>query len=94
VVEWHTNMRFAWQAKKSNGTGPVKQGFTHPMNLIMVAYNVLWWVPIILPFTGAIDFRTGFVALLVVTVIRLVANLVRNNVLDPEQAAAFPLRSP
>lgn len=87
-------MRFAWQAKKSAGTGPTKQPFTHPLNLIMVAYNLVWWVPIILPFTGAIDYRTGFVALLVVTAVRLVANLVRNNVLGPKQAAAFPLRSP
>ena len=60
----------------------------------MVAYNVAWWIPIILPFTNTIDYRTGFIAFLVVTLIRLVANLIRNNVLKPEQAESFPLRAP
>ena len=94
VVEGHTNMRFAWERKNSGKGFPVKKGFTRPINLIMVAYNVIWWVPIILPFTKVIDYNTGFMAFLAVTVIRLIANLVRNNVLRQEQAEGFPLRSP
>ena len=87
-------MRFAWEKKNSGNNVSAKRGFTHPLNLVMVAYNVIWWIPIILPFTGVIDYNTGFIAFLVVTAIRLGANLVRNNVLKPEQAVSFPLRSP
>ncbi|MFC1846444.1 hypothetical protein ACFLYS_00085 [Chloroflexota bacterium] len=87
-------MQLAWQRKKSAGGTPAKRIFTHPFNLIMVAYNVAWWIPIILPFIGAIGYRTGFIAFLIVTVVRLVANLIRNNVLKPEQAESFPLRVP
>ena len=47
-----------------------------------------------LPFTKTIDYRTDFIAFFAVTVIRLIANLVRNNVLKPEQAESFPLRAP
>ncbi|MFX1268546.1 MAG: hypothetical protein ACFFAK_11360 [Promethearchaeota archaeon] len=94
IVEGHTNMRFAWERKNSGQDVSIKKGFTHPLNLIMVAYNVIWWIPIILPFTGVINYNTGFVAFFIVTVIRLGANLLRNNVLRPEQAVDFPLRSP
>ena len=48
----------------------------------------------ILPFTGVIDYRTGFIAFFVVIIIRAVANLYRNNVLTLEQAVLFPLRIP
>ena len=72
----------------------MKKGVTHPLNLVMIAYNVIWWVPIILPFFGVIDYNTGFSAFLVVTIVRLGANLLRNNFLKPEQAVVFPLRSP
>ena len=72
----------------------MKRGFTHPFNLIMIAYNVIWWIPIILPFTGLIDYNAGFIAFFIITMIRLGANLLRNNILGPEQAVEFPLRSP
>ena len=94
IVEQHANMRFAWIRKNSANHVSVKRVFTHPLNLIMMAYNVVWWIPIVLPFTKTIDYRTGFIAFLVVTVIRLVANLIRNNVLKLEQAESFPLRAP
>ena len=87
-------MRFAWLRKDSANHVSVKQGFTHPLNLIMVAYNVVWWIPIVLPFTKTIDYRTGFIAFFVFIIIRAGANLYRNNVLKPEQAESFPLRSP
>jgi len=94
VVEQHTNMRFALLRKDSTDPIPAKLRFTHPLNLTMVVYNVVWWIPIILTFTKVIDYRAGFIAFLVVTLLRLVANLVRNNVLKGEQAESFPLRSP
>ena len=94
VVETHTNMRFAWQRKNSSNKDSAKRGFTHPLNLVMIAYNVVWWIPIILTFTKTIGYNTGFIAFFVITVIRLVANLIRNNVLKPEQGEDFPLRSP
>jgi hypothetical protein len=48
----------------------------------------------VLPFTKIIDYRTGFIALFIITVIRAGANLYRNNLLSPEQAESFPLRAP
>ena len=94
ATELHTFVRFAWQRKDSaNFTyTSVKWGFTYPLNLILVAYNLLWLISIFLPFTKIIDYRTGFIAFFVVTIIRLVANLIRNNVLKPEQADNFPFR--
>ncbi len=90
----HSNMRFAWIRKNSADPLPAKLRFTHPLNLLFVAYNVIYWVPIILTFTKAIDYRTGFIAFFVVIIIRAIANLLRNNVLKPGQAEGFPLRSP
>jgi len=85
-------MRFAWLKEKSVNDVPVKQSTTS--RLIYIAYNVIWWIPIVLPFTKIIDYRTGFIAFLIVTIIRAVANLYRNNFLTPEQAEIFPLRAP
>jgi hypothetical protein len=87
-------MRFALLRKNSTDPVPAKLRFTHPLNLVTVVYNVVWWIPIILTFTKVIDYRAGFIAFFVVTLIRLLANLLRNNVLRPEQAEGFPLRSP
>ena len=92
VVEQHLNMRVACDMKNSGNEVPVSQSFTR--RLIYIAYNVFFWIPIVLPFTRIIDYRTGFILLFVVTVIRAAANLYRNNVLSAEQAAYFPLRSP
>ena len=87
-------MRFAWEKKKAGNNASVKKSYTHPFNLVLIAYNIVWWIPIILPFTGVINYNTGFVAFLVITIVRLGANLLRNNFLKPEQAVVFPLRSP
>ena len=94
VVEWHAAKRFAWQKENSADPVPIKLRFTHPLNLIFVAYNVVYWIPMILPFTRIIDYRTGFIAFFVVIIIRAVANLYRNNILKWEQAEIFPLRIP
>jgi hypothetical protein len=92
VVEQHAVMRFAWLREQSGNDEPVKQSLLN--RLIFIAYNVIWWIPVVLPFTKAIDYRTGFIAFLVITIIRAIANLFRNNVLKGEQAEYFPLRAP
>ncbi|MFC1970610.1 hypothetical protein ACFLV0_01545 [Chloroflexota bacterium] len=94
VVEYHAAKRFAWQKENSADTVPIKLKFTHPLYLIFVAYNVVYWIPIILPFIGIIDYRTGFIAFFIIVIIRAVANLYRNNLLTLEQAVLFPLRIP
>ena len=85
-------MRFAWEREKSANYVPVKQSFTS--RLIYIAYNVVYFILIVLPFIGTIDYRTGFIVFFVFIIIRAGANLYRNNVLKPEQAESFPLRSP
>jgi hypothetical protein len=87
-------MRFAWLRQKINREALPKKIFTHPLNLLMMAYNIIWWIPIILPFTGIISYRAGFIAFFVVTLVRLIANLIRNNNLKMEDAEVFPLRAP
>ena len=85
-------MRFAWLRENSASTVSVEQSFTN--RLIFVAYNVVWWLPVVLRILGTIDYGTAFLALFILTLIRAGANLYRNNVLTPEQAESFPLRSP
>lgn len=85
-------MRFAWLREKSGDPAPAQPSAIS--RLIFVAYNVIWWVPIVLGFTKVIDYWTGFVTFLIITIFRAIANVVRNNVLTPEQAETFPLRSP
>jgi len=87
-------MRFAWQKRKSSIQVSVTKKPSLLLELIMIAYNVVWWVPIVLPILRVIDYHTGFIAFLVVTIIRVVANFLRNNVLRPEQSENFPLRAP
>ena len=85
-------MRFAWLRENSESTVSVEQS---PISrLVYVAYNVVWWIPVVLAVVGIIDYRTAFVTVFVFTLIRAVANLYRNNFLTPEQAEVFPLRSP
>ena len=61
---------------------------------IYIGYNVVWWSPIALVVLGIWSYRTGAVGFVVVTVLRALANLYRNNVLSLEAAQRFPLRSP
>jgi len=90
VAEGHAAMRFAWQRKNSDSYHSVKESLTN--RLIYIAYNVVWWIPIVPAFAGIIDYRTGFIGFAVISFVRLAANLYRNNVLKPEQAESFPLR--
>jgi hypothetical protein len=48
----------------------------------------------VLPFTKLISYRTGSIAFLFITIVRAIANLVRNNRLSPQEGARFPLRAP
>ena len=85
-------MRFAWLRENSPDRAPAQPSLAN--RLIFVAYNVIWWIPIVLPFTKLIDYRTGFVAFFIITMLRAVANLIRNNLLTLEQAEVFPFRAP
>ena len=85
-------MRFAWLRENSGNDVPVEQSLTN--RLIFIAYNVIWWVPIVLGFVKVLDYRTAFIAFLIITIFRAIANLFRNNVLTLEQAERFPLRIP
>jgi hypothetical protein len=86
-------MRFAWLRKKSGNSVPAKLKASHPLNLAYLAYNAVYWVPIILTFARVMDYRTGFIAFFAVILVRSAANLARNNVIKPEIAETFPLRS-
>ena len=85
-------MRFAWLRENSANTISVEQSSTN--RLIFVVYNANWWLPVVLALVGSIDYGTAFVAFFVFILIRAGANLYRNNLLTPEQAESFPLRSP
>jgi hypothetical protein len=85
-------MRFAWLRENSGGDAPAQPG---PLNrLVLVVYNLIWWLPILLGFTKVIDYRVAFITFFAITAIRAIANLVRNHFLSLEQAEAFPFRSP
>jgi hypothetical protein len=48
----------------------------------------------VLAFAKVIDYRTAFIAFLVITIIRAIANVIMNNVLTLEQAEITPFRAP
>ena len=88
-------MRFAWERNKiSNKNVEKKYSMLHPLNLIFIIYNVIWWFPIILSFFDIISYKTGFILFSIVTIIRIIANILRNNLLTFDQGEKFPLRSP
>ena len=91
IVEQLSNMRFAWINQDSVKDVPTKQNSIN--RTIYIAYNLVWWIPIVLAIFKIIDYQTAFIALFVLTAIRAVINLFRNNVLNPQQAENFPLRS-
>ena len=87
-------MRFAWLRKNSANPVSVKQGYTHPLTLIRLAYNVVFWI-FLLPFFTAMEYGTGFILFTVIILIRLGANLYANHVIkQPEQFESFAFRSP
>ncbi len=62
--------------------------------LTFITYNVVWWIPVIIPFTKLMSYEVGFISFTIITGVRLGANLYRNNVLTLEQAVRFPFRIP
>ena len=87
-------MRFAWLEKNSAETVSVKQERTHPLSLIRMAYNIVFWV-FLLPFMTTMAYSTGFIVFTVIILIRLGANLYINALkLGPEQYQRFPFRTP
>jgi len=84
-------MRFAWVNKNSTDDIPTKESSIR--RVIYIAYNLIWWIPIVLAVFGIIDYWTAFIALFVLTLFRAIANLYRNNVLNTTQAEKFPLRA-
>jgi hypothetical protein len=93
VLEGHTAMRFAWLKEQEQDDETVEQGFTHRLSLIRRLYNLAFWV-FLLPFFTFIDYSTGFIAFTVIIAIRLVLNLVTNNLLNltPGQYEGYPFR--
>jgi hypothetical protein len=84
-------MRFAWNNKDTTDDIPAKESSVR--RVIYIAYNLIWWIPIVLAIFMIIDYWTAFIALLILTAIRAVVNLYRNNVLNPMQAESFSLRA-
>lgn len=85
-------MRFAWLREQAGNDDAVEQSPTN--RLIFVIYNAVWWVPIVFVILGLFDPRTGLITFAVITAVRAVANLYRNNVLPVEQGEVFPFRAP
>jgi hypothetical protein len=85
-------MRFAWLRKNAANDQAATPGAAN--RLTLAAYNLVWWLPIVLPIANISDYGTGFIAFTAVTAVRLSANLYRNNVLTLEQAERFPFRAP
>ncbi len=85
-------MRFVRLWREKTGDDSFKEGWLS--KLTMVLYNLVWWSPLVLPFTGTISYQQGFILFMGITYVRLTANLIRNNVLSLDQAIKFPLRIP
>lgn len=83
-------MRFAWLRTKETRDALEP---TPSERLTLVAYNVAWWVPVVMPLLGVISYHVGFVAFLGVTVVRALINGYRINVLPVAAAERLPLRS-
>ncbi len=86
-------MRFAWLRQNSANDDAVKQVFSLPITLIRIAYNLVFWI-FLLPFFTAMEYSTGFRVFTVIILVRLVANLYANLVLEqPEQYESYPFRA-
>ena len=84
-------MRFAWEKKQSGNRDKVNRGCL--MQLFSLIYNLAWLMPIVLTFSGTLDYTTGFVIFAAVCVIRFIANLYANNRLNANQYSTFLFRS-
>ena len=87
-------MRFVWLRKNTENDQIVKQQFTDPLNLIRIAYNVVFWV-FLLPFFTSMAYGTGFILFTIIIFVRLGANLYANNAhnFTPQRYEHFPFRA-
>jgi len=85
-------MRFAWL--RTNYGSEAEQPSSGADRAILVAYNVVWWVPVVSTVLGITSYTTGLVIFTAGTIARAMINLYRNNIMPLEQAQDFPLRLP
>ncbi|MFC2021878.1 hypothetical protein ACFLTR_01500 [Chloroflexota bacterium] len=74
--------------------GPKPGRLRGTRRFIFFIYNIVYWAPIVLPFTPVMDYRTGFITFFWIVVVRAIVNAYRNNFLTLEQGERFPLRVP
>jgi hypothetical protein len=74
--------------------GPKPDRLRGSRRFIFFAYNIVYLVPMVLPFTPVMEYRTGFMAFFGVVIVRAIINAYRNNFLTLEQGERFPLRTP
>lgn len=85
-------MRFAWlRTSEGSESSPV---MSPTGRLVLIAYNVVWWVPVVLPVVGFVSYRAGTIGFLAVTMARAAINLYRTNVMSIDEAQRSPLRQP
>jgi hypothetical protein len=90
----HSAKRFAWERKNAADPNPIKLDRAHPLSIVFVAYNVIYWLPFVLALTPLIGYKAGSIGFFCIVMFRAVANLVRNNFLTLEQAEVYPFRIP
>ena len=59
--------------------GPKPDRLRGTGRFIFLVYNIVYWVPIVLPFTPAMDYRTGFIAFFWIVVSRAIINAYRSR---------------
>ena len=78
-------MRFAWEEKQSAASSGSRGGTGVMTRMTVFVYNLAWWIPVVLAFTPAMSYRTGFLSFLAIVAVRFAANLYRNNALSVER---------
>jgi hypothetical protein len=84
-------MRFVWEKRQSGNRDKVQPGCA--TQLFRLVYNAAWILPIVLTFNGTLDYATGFTVFTAVCIVRLIANLYANNVLNAQQFDTFLFRA-
>ncbi len=84
-------MRFAWLRTREGRDTPSQ---TSGERLTLIAYNAVWWIPVVLPILGVISARAGFMAFLAITVVRALVNAYRINIMPVAAGERLPLRQP
>ncbi len=84
-------MRFAWLRTREGREAPSQ---TSSERLTLIAYNAIWWIPVVLPILGVISARAGFITFLAITVVRALVNAYRINIMPVAAGERLPLRQP